>query len=357
MVVTRFFGLSGFESVLLSPFGLARQGLSPIFSTNEPFVVKVGQAADAIVSAYFFLLCCVVPGALCLLLANRSRFRLPVRGIPPLAGALALWHLGLICLLSGITLFFSGGGFLKSVLGGSLVGGFGLKVLPAGSEAFAKAKQRMLRRSHELLSPDRPTPILYLRPFLEDETVPSEELTRNYDTGRGLSLAFYTDQRKLTFEEMLCDGLGSVAPVIALERPGTSSLSVGAARMKVASESWQQEITNFVSRCRFAAMVVGCSPGLLWELGHITSTQPFSKLLLILPGESSGDFWSAFIKFTEQIRCLAGLPPSLPPSALAVAFRPGWRPVLLTGPRTSAGFARVAQWMDGLKPSSTRNCP
>jgi hypothetical protein len=306
---------------------------------------QLGELLSFLVSWFFVLLCLAALTSLFLFLANSDQLKLTPAGLLYAVVALALWYLGMVCLLFAVNLWI-----LESIghfLIGCMAGGCGLLILPKGAACFALAKRHMLRGADEILRDGTVAPILYLRSFADDDAVTTEESLRNYDTGKAWSLDFYTEQRPRAFEEIMCGGLSLVAPVVALERPGNRLPPLGAARKSVPSRDWKGVVELLLSRCRFAVLVVGNSEGLFWEFERLLSEPNPNKILLALPAhEDRDEIWRSLARRLAGSKAHALLPEELPPDTLAMAFRTGWRPVVFTGARRSSGvFREIAEWV------------
>jgi hypothetical protein len=329
--------LAGISGIVAAKIRLALQA-------GEPLRTQLGDLVGFFISCFFVLLCLAAIPSLLLLLANVTHLRLTLSGLNHAIKALAQWYVGMICLLFATSLWTLGS--IGHFFVGCMIGGLGLKFLPRGSSSFALAKRHMLRKADDLLRDDSLAPILYLRSFADDEIITSEEYYRDYDTGKSLSLAFYTEQRPRTFEEIMCSGLSLVAPVVALERPGDLLPPLGASRKSVNNKDWKSEVELLISRCRFAVLVVGNSEGLRWEFEHLLTEYNPSKILLALPAQENwAEVWELFVRRSVGSNAATLLPVELPPDALAMAFRPDWKPVVFTGERRPGIYREIAEWL------------
>ena len=67
-------------------------------------------------------------------------------------------------------------------------------------------------------------------------------------------------------EQELAFILQRVGPVVAIGKPGERLPELGAARIYVSHESWQQTVLEMLERSSLVLARVGASPGVLWEL-------------------------------------------------------------------------------------------
>ncbi|HZL69900.1 MAG TPA: hypothetical protein VFC29_21520, partial [Candidatus Limnocylindrales bacterium] len=63
------------------------------------------------------------------------------------------------------------------------------------------------------------------------------------------------DQRPRTMEEILCSGIGAVAPVVALERPGDKLPPLGAARLSPERADWKALVDMLIAAAHFVVLV------------------------------------------------------------------------------------------------------
>jgi hypothetical protein len=308
-------------------------------------LLEQGGRLAGVVLLWFVLLVAVAATIWELLCEPAARYmRLTIPGFGLLAAAIFQWHIGLICLVFATNLWT-----LESVwhfIIGGIIGGAGLKVLPVGSQWFGLAKRYMYRRAEDLLRDPNVVPILYLRSFADDALIPSEELMRDYDTGKNWKFSFYADQRQRTFEEILCDGLSWIGTVVALERAGTSLPPLGAARATVDDENWRATVDLLIGRCQFSVLVAGLTPGLRWEVERLLAETSANKILLVLPAQQDRDqVWAAFIRDVRTIQAAARLPETLPYDALALTFALNGAPIVFTGKRTSEAYRQIGEWL------------
>lgn len=334
-------------SVLLAS-GITAARIRQAVRGDDRLASKVDDLFLFAVSAFAFLFFLATLQLATMLVVEKARLRFSLPGAALLFAALFLWYFGMTCLLFACNTWL-----FESVIHffiGSMIGGLGLKALPQGSTIFAMGKRLMLRTADELMSSDFRSPILYLRSFNDDEEPTEDELSRDYDTGQIFRIDFYTNQRVRNFEEVLCDGLGTAAPVVAIERPGDYLPPLGAARKSVENDSttndeqWKVEIDKLLRKCRFIALIVGPTEGLKWEYQRTLSAGYAFKLLLVLPARSARlQIWRDFVRTIPQSDH-SPLPEELPHDALAIGFRKNGIPVVFTGERESSSFRQIGEW-------------
>lgn len=126
----------------------------------------------------------------------------------------------------------------------------------------------------EAMAADPRPPVLYLRSFRDDghalvADVRLAPLRRLYGA---LQLA--------TPEQHCADELQALGPVIAIGKPGEPLPELGAARVYVAHDAWQQEVLRLMRSAALVVVRVGASPGVLWEIEQALSVLPRERLVL-----------------------------------------------------------------------------
>ncbi len=149
--------------------------------------------------------------------------------------------------------------------------------------AFALGQAcRTLARKHNAVSAraalekDRRAPIVYLRSFQDDGLFQPGTFFLVNDWLRTLS--------EKTAEENLSTALAPFGPVVAIGRPEEEMPEVGAARIYVGDDHWQDLIRDLVSdRGAVAVFQAGGTPGLRWELETVGTLLRPEYILMFLP--------------------------------------------------------------------------
>ncbi|MGZ8265453.1 MAG: hypothetical protein ACXWUI_15050 [Burkholderiales bacterium] len=116
--------------------------------------------------------------------------------------------------------------------------------------------------AEELASKDRP-PVVYLRSFDDDRSAASM---------RG----------KLTEEEHLALVLRQIGPFVAVGRPGESLPEVGASRVYLPDESWQQAVDQLLCTARLVVIRTGSTTGLAWEIERAVRVLTPERLVVLV---------------------------------------------------------------------------
>ncbi len=168
------------------------------------------------------------------------------------------------------------------------------------------ARRLRARTAAAVLRSDPRAPVIYLRSFQSDV----------YDK-------LLADRAGNTAETRMVDDLERLGPVLAIGRPGERLASLGAARLRVSDDQWQEVADRLMSGAAVVVFRVGfASPGLRWELERARAALPANRVVLWFPVALKEPGYS---KLRELIR--AALKTELPercPTGF-VAFEPDWR--------------------------------
>src|SRR5215471_17028118 len=143
-----------------------------------------------------------------------------------------------------------------------------------------------------------------------------------------------------TAESDLARALRPIGPLIAVGRPGEILPPVGAARLYVDHENWQQTVAELSKLAQLIVLRIGKTEGFSWEWKFVRENCDPQKVLIYLP-PSDSDLYREFASTAGQ----ASLPTSLPfpqEKAAFLAFRSDWNAILVNpdGPSKLAFFRR-----------------
>jgi hypothetical protein len=126
-------------------------------------------------------------------------------------------------------------------------------------------KRRNAPTLNELLA-DRSAeaPVLYLRSFCDD--------------AKAAKVMGWT-----TEEDQLAIVFNKIGPFIAIGRPGEELPELGAARIYVGDDEWQDTITDLMSKAHLVVLRIGETPGFWWEVKRAIQLVNPERLLLLVP--------------------------------------------------------------------------
>jgi hypothetical protein len=113
-------------------------------------------------------------------------------------------------------------------------------------------------------------PVLYLRSF-------SDDARASKTVGM------------LTEEEQLVEALLPFGPVLAVGRPGESLPEVGATRLYLSDDEWQERVARMMSEAILVVIRTGASHGLAWEVDTAVRAVAPQSLLLIVDSQAELD--------------------------------------------------------------------
>ena len=209
------------------------------------------------------------------------------------------------------------------VVAGNLLGL--LATFALGQVCWRLARKYKAVSAKDALEKDPRPPIIYLRSFQDDGIFNPGAFFLANDWLRTLG--------EKTAEDNLSGMLAPFGPVVAIGRPEEEMPEVGAARIYVGDDHWQDLIKDLLSdRGALAVFQAGGTKGLRWELESVAAMLRPEQILMFLP---FGMHWS-------PRRCAAGyaafhawagacFPAPLPDSLQAGEFfcyftsRPAWQ--------------------------------
>ncbi|MFJ8645904.1 hypothetical protein ACIRNI_07250 [Streptomyces sp. NPDC093546] len=125
--------------------------------------------------------------------------------------------------------------------------------------------------------------VLYLRSFTDDPERRRGDINATPGIGGmlgDLTLSSYSE------EEQLAAVLErKVAPMVAVGRPGEPLPEVGARRMYLPLDAWQEPVLELMRRARLVVLALGPGPGTMWELVQAARLLPPERLVLLVPLE------------------------------------------------------------------------
>ncbi len=143
--------------------------------------------------------------------------------------------------------------------------------------------------------------VLYLRSFAIDHDLARQQRYPSLTSlVRGLFLTI-----GLTEEGRLAHALRWAGPMVAVGRPQEDSPRTGAHRMYLPQGGWQEPVRELIKGARLTVIMLGQSPGTLWEIGEALRILPPERLILLVPFDKRG--YDRFRRAAEELQ-----PPDLP---------------------------------------------
>jgi hypothetical protein len=143
------------------------------------------------------------------------------------------------------------------------------------------ARRAALLSAAEALALDRRPPVLFLRPFADDQvslaSVPLSFLAGLFDP-----------ISQQTHVEALLETCVSLGPAVAIGRPGDDAPPLGVPRAYVAAD-WQAAVTTLMDAASLIVIAISDSPGIAWEVDQIAARGHARKTILVMPPGRSHD--------------------------------------------------------------------
>lgn len=175
----------------------------------------------------------------------------------------------------------------------------------------------------EALRDDPREPVLYLRAFADDGQMMMER------DAIGIARMIGNHIVAASPEQELAIILRRVGPVLAIGKPGEVLPELGAARLYVAHDQWQQTVLTLMARASLVVLRIGASTGIQWEIEQTLTQVPRERVVLLLLGEGETMALAA-----RQLAQQLGVDIPMPVPTT------GWRRVataLMTDPRKHLG--------------------
>jgi hypothetical protein len=147
----------------------------------------------------------------------------------------------------------------------------GIPIQIAGLALIVRSRRYFQTQADELLKVDLRQPIVFLRSF-EEEEVEREVRRVTWSLGRFLDYSV---------EARLYRHFQEYGPFIAIGSPRDNVPQIGAARMKLPDDQWQDVVTTWMQAANVIVMFAGMTNWLSWELMKVAEGEHAEKLLLI----------------------------------------------------------------------------
>jgi hypothetical protein len=226
---------------------------------------------------------------------------------------------GALLLIIGIYMFLYGSGtmeqnFLPGMAGLSI----GLLFSLWGMLSLMHRRRFKAKLAHEVVQEDQRAPVIYLRSFKDDQAASMVTIM-----GGGVRFISY-----VTEEEQLAEAMNKIGPFLAIGQPGEPILDLrdirrnpnrteaqkkraeavawlklvlsigpaalwvprdeivpdlGAARMYVSDDAWQDRVKELLSQAQLVVLRAGETDNLLWEVQTVAGTVRPERIVFLLP--------------------------------------------------------------------------
>jgi hypothetical protein len=132
--------------------------------------------------------------------------------------------------------------------------------------------QRLNRRRHDEVILALKPPVLLLRSFMDDVA----GIKPN-----NIILSLFRRRKRL--EECLGEELAEAGPFVAVGKPGENLPPLGAQRLYLADDKWQEVVKSYIDRAGLIILIAGKTHWVRWELSTIMELSQLSRLLIVFP--------------------------------------------------------------------------
>jgi hypothetical protein len=139
---------------------------------------------------------------------------------------------------------------------------------------WRRSRQYGALSAADAMARDGRPPIVYLRSFHDDGDAVMDASTGAL-VRRALRLL-----APVTPEQETATVLKRLGPVVAIGKPGEPLPELGAARVYVGNDEWQEQVLAWMRSATLVVIRVGTSPGVLWELERALEHLPRQRLVL-----------------------------------------------------------------------------
>ncbi len=231
-------------------------------------------------------------------------------------GMLIMLFGGLIC-SGGVAFYFflepEIGGF--AIIGAIAIGMVGVYFVYSGRYISYQGRCLLPLPAEELLKKDKRSPILYLRPFDLDES-PQD---------------FLNNENKITAQEnYIINFFSGLGPIVTIGKPGEVIPSRGASRIYLNSSNWKNNVSNFLEKTKFVLLVLGFSPGILYEAKLVVKRIPPNRILLYIPVSDNRHEILKNLSKVFPMRTIPNIEHAINSIYLFVYFDKNWNPYVVS---------------------------
>lgn len=179
---------------------------------------------------------------------------------------------------------------------------------------FRWIARRIRRRASDVISDPKYRPIVVLRSF-KDEKAPLKPTS-----------FFRSLFSRYRLEEVVVSRISYLGPPVAIGMPGERLPPLGALRDYYRDDEWQSAVLNWLARADLIVVIVGKSPGALWELNHIARNHLVLRTVLLFPPDHEPTIrsarWAAVTSVFDNTPWSEALSRIEPKHLLAISFAP-----------------------------------
>lgn len=197
---------------------------------------------------------------------------------------------------------------------------FGSPVAILGLYLMRLGLRKNQKDAEEVLATDARAPVLFLRSFSNDENTIRER--------RSLEFSLLPSMRA---EEYLT-AFNRLGPLIAIGRPGEALPNLGAHKMYIENELWENKVIELFENSKAVIVMLGnLTGGVNWELNQARQLLSPSQLFIYFPYRQQREKRYTFYKEHLEKVFNCRFPPHLG-NAYFIRFTDEWKPVWVADP-------------------------
>jgi len=144
------------------------------------------------------------------------------------------------------------------------------------------------RPGSTIFKDDTRPPVLLLRSFADDKL-----RVHTYSPAAG-ALQMFSLRRTERYEEAVARSLSQVGPLVTVQNPRRRRHRLGAARVRITTEPWQEVVVELMDSASWIIVAIGDSPSVLDEASLIARHGHLEKtLFLVPPTKDAAERWPA----------------------------------------------------------------
>jgi hypothetical protein len=152
-------------------------------------------------------------------------------------------------------------------------------VYHAGQDVLRSSRRHLTKIVKDLDTLNGESFVLYLRPFVNDAL---QESPQRRVLGLFPLFGLFVTGR--SEEERVAAALKRLlGPMVAVGKPGEVLPYVGASRLYLPLDDWQEPVRRLITQARMVVLALGPGEGTMWELRQALSSLPPERLILLVP--------------------------------------------------------------------------
>ena len=144
-------------------------------------------------------------------------------------------------------------------------------------QIFLRARKFTVASAEEILTTDPRPPVIYMRSFKDDAAASMPVMSGP----PGWAILF--PKELVTEEEIVAHILNDFGPMVTIGKPGEQLRELGAARMYVSDQEWQEKVAALMRSAKLVVLRLGQTEGLWWELEQSIGKLRPEQLLVFVP--------------------------------------------------------------------------